>query len=443
MKIKIVDKLKEKIKSLTTNNTKNTQLETLINFLGLQDTERSELSEATYFACLKVLSETLGKLPLKLLQHNENNGVKNCREHHLYKVLNERPNKYMTATTFWSTVEYNRNHYGNAYVLIKTTKNKNKVKTSLWILPSENVEIWYDDQKILSNIADIYYIYNYSGGSITFGSEEILHFKTSSSFDGISGMSVRDKLRSTITGNNKAQELINKMYDNGFTAKAVVQYTSSLNEESAKEFVKGIEKFATGKYKDEDIKNIIPMPLGATLTPLNIKLADNQFIDVKKYSALQIASAFGIKPYQIGDYEKSSYSSAEAQQLSFYIDTMLYIIKQYEEEISYKLLTEDEEAAGLHFKFNVAVILRADQSTQIETLSKGVSNFIYTPNEARGFLDLEAKEGGDRLLGNGASIPVEYTGAQYINNFEGEEGKLYKWIQKTIKEALEKVIQKG
>lgn len=441
--MKIIDKVKKSFKALTSNNTKNDQLAALVNFLGLQDTDKSELSEATYFACLKVLSETLGKLPLKLLKHNENNGVTVCRNHPLYRVLNERPNKYMTATTFWSTVEYNRNHYGNAYVLIDTKKKGNDVKTSLWILPSSDVEIWYDDAKKLSDIPDIYYIYTCSAGTYRFGSEEILHFKTSSSFDGITGMSVRDKLRSTIIGNNKAQELVNQMYENGFTAKAVVQYTSSLNDESAKEFAKGIEKFATGKYSDEQIKNIIPIPLGATLTPLDIKLADNQFIDVKKYSALQIASAFGIKPYQIGDYEKSSYSSAEAQQLSFYIDTMLYIIKQYEEEISYKLLDDEEETEGYHFKFNVAVILRADQKTQVETLSKGVSNFIYTPNEARAFLDLEAKEGGDRLLGNGASIPVEYTGAQYIQNFEGEEGKLYKWIQKTIKEALEKTLSKA
>ena len=107
------------------------------------------------------------------------------------------------------------------------------------------------------------------------------------------------------------------------------------------------------------------------------------------------------------------------------------------------MLSDEEEAEGYNFKFNVAVILRADQKTQVETLSKGVSNFIYTPNEARAFLDLEAKPGGDKLLGNGASIPVEYTGAQYINNFEGEEVKLYKWIQKTIKEALEKTLQKA
>ena len=128
--MKIIDKVKKSFKALTSNNTKNDQLAALVNFLGLQDTDKSELSEATYFACLKVLSETLGKLPLKLLKHNENNGVTVCRNHPLYRVLNERPNKYMTATTFWSTVEYNRNHYGNAYVLIDTKKKGNDVKTS-------------------------------------------------------------------------------------------------------------------------------------------------------------------------------------------------------------------------------------------------------------------------------------------------------------------------
>ena len=42
MKIKILEKFKNSIKALTTNNTKNDQLASLINFLGLQDTEKSE-----------------------------------------------------------------------------------------------------------------------------------------------------------------------------------------------------------------------------------------------------------------------------------------------------------------------------------------------------------------------------------------------------------------
>lgn len=387
------------------------ELNNLYKFLGINPDENEKvLSEATYFACMKVLSEAIGKLPLKLLTYNERNGVETARKHELYNLLHSRPNPYMTASTFWSTVEYNRNHYGNAYVWIQGAGRNMK----LWILPSTDVEVWYDDAKILADQPDLYYLYSAGGQNYRFGSEEILHFKSSNTLDGVLGVSVQDQLKMTIGGAVKSQKMLNKMYESGFTAKAVLNYTGSLSDANVDELVRMTEAYGKGELKDKGIENIIPIPLGFNLSPLNVKLADNQFIEVKQYTALQIASAFGIKPYQIGDYTKSSYASAEAQQLSFYVDTLLYIIKQYEEELSYKLLSEEEIANGYHFKFNVAVILRADLATQINTLSVGVSNFIYTPNEARAMLDLEAKEGGDRLLGNGASIPVEMTGSQYM-----------------------------
>ena len=394
------------------------ELNNLYKFLGIDTkTDEKVLSEATYFACLKILSEAIGKMPLKLLKYNEKNGVVTMRKHDLYKVLHDRPNPYMTATSFWSTVEYNRDHWGNAYVWIQGAGKNLK----LWILPSENVEVWYDDAKALADQPDIYYLYSAGEKVYKFGSEEILHFKSSNSLDGIVGISVQDQLKTTLGGSIKSQKMLNKMYESGFTAKAVLQYTGSLSDENTKAFVAGIESYAKGELRDDGVENIIPIPLGSTLTPLNVKLADNQFIEVKQYTSGQIAAAFGIKPYQYNDLTKSSYASAEAQQLSFYVDTLLYIIKQYEEELNYKLLSAEEISQGYHFKFNVAVILRADLATQINTLSVGVSNFIYTPNEARAMLDLEAKEGGDRLLGNGASIPVELTGTQYMTDKPEED----------------------
>lgn len=433
-------KLKERVKTayrvLTNKASKDTAMQQLIDFLGLHDTKEKALSEATYFACLKVLSESVGKLPLKLLQHNEDGGVVTARGHPLYFALHDRPNPYMTSTTFWSTMEQNRNHHGDAYAWIKGAGKK----TSLWILPSEDVEIWYDDKKILSDVPDIYYIYSHGGKLYKFSSEQIIHLKTSSSFDGIKGIPVREQLKSTISGNIKSQKMLNQMYKSGFTAKAVVQYTADLSGENLRKFKEKIEDFAGSDLDDKEVKNIIPIPVGTTLTPLNVKLADSQFIDIKKYSALQIASAFGIKPNQIGDYEKSSYASAEAQQLSFYVDTLLYILKQYEEELNYKLLSREEIDNGYYFKFNVAVILRADLKTQIETLSQAVSNFIYTPNEARALLDKPAKPGGDKLLGNGASIPVELAGTQYTN-LEGKEEEK-QWMEKTIEKILTKLLKK-
>ncbi|MDD2218285.1 MAG: phage portal protein [Eubacteriales bacterium] len=387
---------------------KDLTLQGLINMLNLRGVSGEALSEATYFACLKILSESLGKLPLKLQQHTQDGGVVKAYRHPLYSVLSTRPNPYMTSTHFWSTVEYNRNHHGNAYVWIRGAGSR----TTLWILPSNAVQIWVDDKGVWGSQNSIWYAYTHqkSGEIYKISSDSILHFKTSTSFDGIKGLSVRDILDSTLAGNLTAQDMLNKLYENGFTAKAVLQYTGSLSDELTKKFVKGIEDFATGN--NDTVKSIIPIPLGATLTPLNIKLADNQFVELKKYSALQIAAAFGIKPNQINDYEKASYAAAEQQQLAFYVDTLLYILKQYEEELSYKLLTEDELQSGYYFKFNVAVILRADLKTQIESLVSATTNGLYTPDEARALLDYPAK-GCNELICNGNMMPVKMAGEQF------------------------------
>lgn len=399
------------------SKSRSEQWRDLVTFLGLDGEDESTLSEATYFACMKVLSEAIGKLPLKLLRYTENNGVEVVRDHPLYSVVHDRPNPFTASSIFWSTVEQNRNHAGNAFVWIEGYGKNLK----LWLLPSDDVEIWYDDARILADVPDIYYLYSAGDEIYRFKSDEILHFKTSNTFDGISGIAVKDQLKRVIGGATKAQSLINKMYDNGFTSKATLQYTGNLNEQNQKAFTKGIQKYVDGEYSSEGIKNLIPLPYGATLQPLNSKLSDNQFFEIKQYTALQIASAFGIKPYQIGDYTKSSYASAEAQQLSFYVDTLLYIVKQYEEELTYKLLSDEEIAEGYHFKFNIDVILRADFATKVNTLSQAVNSFLMTPNEARSKLDLEAKDGGDELLGNGASIPVQYTGSQYMKLPESDK----------------------
>lgn len=385
-------------------------LNQLLEFLGVHDVEGAALSEATYFACLKVLSEGIGKLPLKVQQFTDQQGIRIAREHPYYRMLNERPNRFMTSSIFWSTMEICRNHYGNAYAWIDTRDPK---QPRLWPVNPEKVTVVYDNARRLADVPDVYYRWQTPEGVIVLGSEEVLHFKSHHTVDGLVGISVREQLASTIGGNIKAQNLVNKMYDSGMTAKAVLQYTGNLKDANVEALVKGIELYAKGEMKAKGVENIIPVPLGMNLTPLNLKLADSQFVEIKQYSALQIASAFGVKPYQVGDYTKSSYASAEAQQLSFLVDTLLFIVKQYEEEIGYKLLSDSEEAEGYHTKFNTGVMLRADQRTQIETLSTAVNSFLMTPNEARERLDLPSKDGGDRLLGNGASIPVQMTGAQY------------------------------
>lgn len=74
------------------------------------------------------------------------------------------------------------------------------------------------------------------------------------------------------------------------------------------------------------------------------------------------------------------WSNSEMQNISFYIDTELFILKQYEEELDYKLLEPSDRRQGKYYKFNENVILRTDAKSQATILTGYVQNGIYTPS---------------------------------------------------------------
>ena len=80
----------------------------MANFMGLGEYD-TDLSEITYFTCLKMLSESLGKLNIDLLQDTEKGTIKR-KDHPAYRVLKLKPNVNMTSSIFKALVEYNRNH---------------------------------------------------------------------------------------------------------------------------------------------------------------------------------------------------------------------------------------------------------------------------------------------------------------------------------------------
>ena len=392
------------------SNSEQITLDQLVHFLGISpNLSGPALSEATYFACIKVLTESIAKLPFRVLQRTERNGVTTMQSNIWWSTVHISPNRFMTATVFWSLMETYRNHYGNAYAVIDTTDPK---VPQLWPLDPEHVKIIYDDARKLSDQPDLYYQYDDGKVKAVYGSEEVLHFKSHLTYRGLVGRSVREQLRDTVQGQIKAQKMVNALYDNGMTSKAVLQYTGGLNEENVKTLVQQIQDYSSGSVKGTN-GQIIPIPIGFSLQPLNLKLADSQFFEIKQASALQIAAAFGVKPSQIGDYSKSSYASAEAQQLAFLVDTLMYIVKGYSEELTYKLLSDNDIRNGMEIRAQTDVLLRADRQTKIQTLGSAVNQFLMTANEARMELDLPAVEGGDKLLGNGAAIPIEAVGTQY------------------------------
>ena len=391
------------------------EAEQLMNWLGISG-KKAELSEVTYFTCIKKLSEAIGKMPLKYYRETEDGKIRE-KPTNACNLMTFRPNPYMTPATLWTTTEFNCQHYGNGYIWMQTAYRPETFGGAyevigLYPMAPERVTVWMDDAGIFGGEGKLWYQYTEpkSGKDYFFRAEEVMHFKTWYSKNGITSESVRAILRDTVGGASAQQEAQNKMYEQGVTAAMVMQYSTDLDETRVKKLK---AKFADQLTSPQNAGKVVPIPAGLTLQPLNMSMADSQFYELRKYSALQIAAAFGIKPNQINDYEKSSYSSSEMQQLDFLVDTLMYRLIQYEQEINAKVLTPREIEEGKYYKFNDRSLLRADTASQMASLAKGVNNFIYKPNEARDYLDLPKAEGGDSLIGNGNYIPASLVGNQY------------------------------
>ena len=371
-------------------------------FFGI-DLDNS-LSEITYYTCLKVLSESVGKLSIHLKDSKNNRIV----DHDALKKLKFAPNPFMTSTPMMTLLETWRNHHGNAYAYLSYDNRGNLI--GIYPLHPQNIRIWIDNAKLFSGSEKLYYEYIKDGKSYYFKSDEILHLKGGLSKDGIVGVSVRETLATTLTGVKASQKYLNNLYERGLTAKAILKYTGDLSKENQKKMLETMGEFINS---NNNPSGIFPLPIGMDIIPLDLKLSDSQFFELKKYTALQIAGAFGVKPNHLNDYDKSSYSNSEMQNLTFYVDTLLYILSLYEEEFNLKLLTEKERLSGLRFEFNVATILKGDLKTQAECITKFIQSGVYTINEARNLMGLPSVEGGDIIVMNGSYVPLEDIGIAY------------------------------
>lgn len=384
----------------------------LANWLGVSGDElkvsgSNSLKEITVYTCIKILAETLGKLPLKIYQ--DSGDVRKATEHYLYPLLKLRPNPYMTAIDFWKVLETQRNIYGNAFAWIDMDERSGKI-TGLYPLDSTRVSIYVDDVGLISGNQHVWYVFtDLQGNQYKLTSAEMLHFKGLSN-NGIAGMSTIETLKSSIENAKAAGQFLNNSYKNGMQTAGIINYVGELNSKAEQTFRENFERMSSGL---KNANRISLLPFGYQYQPMALKLTDAQFLENTRLTLQQLTAAFGIKPHQVNDQSKTSYASSSEANREFYTDTLLSILTEYEQELTYKLFLPQELAQGYYVKFNTDVILRGDPKTRYETYASGVQNGFLTPNEARKLEEMPPKPGGDELMANGNYVPLTQVGAAY------------------------------
>lgn len=400
--------------------------EEFAKFLGIEidGVSSDKMKEATYYTCMRILCESVSKLPLKLHQETED-GVAKATDHYLYNILKLRPNPYMSTSTFWKFVEFQRNEYGHSVVYVDTVKrgrHAGRVK-ALYPLNMNFVEVWIDDAGLIGNDKGaLWYVYNDQNGTeLKVKDENALHFMGGLTGDGLMGMSVKDYLKTLIENAQSGQSFVNNYFKNGLFAKGLLQYTGDISQDKSELMRQKFEQMANG------VKNagrILPVPLGFSFETINNTMADSQFLELNQLTIQQIAAAFGVKMHQINSLERATHTNIYEQQREFYVDTLQPILTMYEQELTHKLLTEKEKKQGYFFKFNVDSILRSSPKERAEYLKIMREAGFITTNEGRLKEDYPRidHKNADTPIMNGNAIPLDMVGQQYIKDDSTSKG---------------------
>lgn len=363
------------------------------------------LTAATYFACMQIRCNALAKIPFKIYK-SDGEGAEQLNDHPLRELIRFRPNPFMTAHDFLWATEFQRLEYGNAFWIYDFSGGKIR---AIYPLYSPKVQIIIDDESLFGSRNAVYYLYSGKNGEVFYPSDKILHFKSFSA-NGIVGKPVKRYLYDVIMQEKYAQNVVRERYKKGLQDPIIVTYVGDLNDEKKSKIQKKFESIGGV----QNAGKVIPLPSDYDIKTLQTNLVSNQFFELNGLTTRHIANAFGVKSFQLNDMEKSTYSNITEQNKAFYSDTMQNVFTAYEQEMTYKLLSEADRSEGLFIEANADVMLRTDILSRMQAYVTGINGGVLQIAEARRRENLKFIPGTDKLIiGNGAAIPFADLGKQY------------------------------
>jgi len=347
---------------------------------------------STVFTCIKILSDTLSRLPLNVYQSSKEDGRTVDKLDYRYNLLHYNPNNYTTSQSFFAAMEYYRNLHGNAFAKIIRNPGSGRV-TALEILPAGSV-IGYSKTG-----GQLYYLYQKKSDTgvimenIMLNADDVLHFKMIAK-DGIWGVSPLEALRLNLSTTWKGMNTIDKFYENNAVAPKALKsmIPDAAYRQKAKEAVKEFKKKYAGP---KNAGEMIILPEYTEIQELSLSMADAEFISTIKFNSNQISAVYGVPPHLVGNYEASKFNNVEQLQLNFKANTMDAIARMYRQEMEFKLLTTTERDSGRTIEFNFMAFVETDAKTRFEGYKTMFNLGVMTPNMIAKLEGAMSYAGGD------------------------------------------------
>ncbi len=365
----------------------------------------SALQLSTVWACVRLLSETVSTLPLKLYKSNADGSRDLAKNHPVYPILCNRPNLEMTQSRFMLTVVASLCLRGNAFIEKKFIGHK--LVALIPLLP-QNMNI-----KRLPG-GDIEYTYADSSGENQ-GRRRVIPVKNMMhirgfGIDGLSGLIPVKTGRDVIGAALSTDEAAAKVFENGLQSSGFI--SASANTDLTEEQINGIRQHIQAFVGSKNAGKMMVLPGDLTYQNITMNPEAAQLLQSRAYSVEEICRWFRVPPVMVGHATKQSSwaSSLEGMNMQFLTHTLRPLLVNIEQEIARCLLDSDSD---YYAEFNVEGLLRADSRGRASYYATALQNAWMSRNEVRRKENLPPIEGGDVFTVQLNLTPIDLLGEEH------------------------------
>ena len=341
------------------------------------------LNFTAVFAAVRILSESVSQLPIKLCETLEN-GDKIVRNNHpLYNLIHNKPNQYMTTNVFISKCMVDITTTGNSYTHIV----RNGAGRPVELLPLDVGDI---EMKEL----DGQYYYVNKGTGDTYDTYDLLHFKGLSQ-DGLVGLSPIDTCANAISWGLGLEAYGNAYFRNGAKVSGVLETERAMSTESIERLRNSFDRNYSSVGNSQ--KTLV-LEEGLKFKNISLSNEASQFLNSRKFSVEEIARIFSVPPHLLRDLSKSSFNNIQEQSREFVQYSLLPYIISFESEFNSKLFKKSE-IGKLYFEFNTNALLRGNPKERSEYYRTMLNIGALSINEIRQKENMNSiGEEGDNLF---------------------------------------------
>ena len=361
--------------------------------------DATALSIMDVYSCIRLISQTIGSLPLKLYE-TTTKGRMEAMDNYLYALLAVQPNPEMGSVVFWETVTGCLALTGNSYIYIQRVAGQ---VVALWPLnPRKTRPIRVPDGTPTGKI-----IYESREGFVNgqvrnYDSDDVLHFKLFS-MDGMVGLSPIDLAREGLGIARAAEKMAGRVFANNAQPGGIMMSKAGLDK---KDLLNASESWRGAHSGANAFKTAFLNGTEWEYIPLELNLEQMEFLKTRAYQRSEIAAMWGVPPHMIGDTTRQSNTNSEQESLTLVQFTLRPYLTKIENEIQCKLLPSMGRKANKYFvQFDVRELLRGDFKTTMDGLTLARQGGWMNADEIRAELGMNPIEDG---TGKIYLTPVNY-----------------------------------